>query len=137
MTSSHDWAGEAFAGAGAGALAIVLEHLAATEIGGALPVAPEFDIRVGQVLGTATIIVAFNAVARSGDSRTVQVAKLFLIASGCGMAAISCSAARWAARVYREGATLNGALNERATVEGRNGLLAPWIRGLGAGRRGR
>lgn len=123
MTISRGWFNQAFVAGSAAGAAIVIEHLAATEITRSLDIPPEFDIRVGQFLGTATILGAFAAIADDRDGAGEQVGKLMVIACGAGFAAVSCSAARWAVRTYRAANQHNGRIAERATTARGEGLV--------------
>jgi len=128
VTSTRDQFGQTAFACGIAATAITIEHLAATEVVRSIDFSPEMEKRLSNFLGVATIFLAFASVARDDDGRGAQVAKLGAITVACGVAALSCSAVREIARLYREGRLLNGRLAERAFI-GRQ-------EGYGATRRG-
>jgi hypothetical protein len=118
----------AFIGAGA----ITLEHVAATQISEALRIPREWDIRFGQALGTSTILACYAAAARSGASRGQQIAALLIVMTGCGAAAIGCSAVRWAIESWGRGQRANGRLAQAARHGREDDGLEPWRTGLRA-----
>lgn len=118
-----------------GAGAIVLEHLAATEISRGLHIPREWDKRFGQALGTSTIYACYAAIARSGASRGQQLGALAVIIGGCGCAAIGCSAVRWALDIYGQGKQDSGRTAQWARDAREDDDLDTWRRALGGDRR--
>lgn len=130
MTSSKDQFARTACAAGLAAAAIAIEHLAATEIARSIELSPEMQKRLSNFLGVATISLAFACIASDGDDRGTQCAKLGAVTLACGVAALTCSAVRETARLYREGKLWNGRLAERAKIAREEDGLDPW-RGFG------
>lgn len=133
-TGDSDVLDAALAAALIGAGAIVLEHVAATEISQALRIPHEWDTRFGQVLGTSTILACYAATARSGASRGQQIAALLVVMTGCGAAAIGCSAVRWSLETWGAGQRANGRIAETAHQAREDDDFGAWRRALGTDR---